>query len=100
MRAIWVWLLAGCTLAAPPDAKKLTARELFYSAVDTPAAGAKPAKTAAKPKPPSHTKAPASGPNLAGNSTTGQISIPVVNAAYRPQGPHPALGLGYTILKK
>ena len=63
MRGIWLCLLAGCSMAwylgAQQDAKKLTARELFYSAVDTPpAAPHKPAKPAAKPKAPSRKSAP------------------------------------------
>ncbi|MBZ5591122.1 MAG: DUF4384 domain-containing protein [Acidobacteriia bacterium] len=107
MRGIWLCLLAGCALSAgagaQQDAKKFTARELFYAAVDTPtASGQKPAKAAAKAKPPSH-KASASDQTVAGGASTGQSSngaVPVVKAAYRPQGPHPALGLRYTILKK
>jgi len=105
MRGICLCLLAGCSIAgvaAQQDAKKLTARELFYSAVDTPAPAApKPAK--AKAKPPSHQKTPASDQTVAQSAPTGPRSngtVPVVNAAYRPQGPHPALGLRYTILKK
>lgn len=95
MKLIWVTLLAVCGigsfLAAQQDTKKLTARELFYAAVDSPApapheaAKAKPAhKSAAAPE-----QAPAQQP-----------SVPVVTAAYKPQGPDPALGLRYTILKK
>ena len=102
MRRIWLCWLAGCSMAwylgAQQDAKKLTARELFYSPVDTPpAAPHKPAKPAAKPKPPSRKNAPAdTEPTVASNAP----SAPVVPVAYRPQGPHPALGLRYTILKK
>jgi len=92
-------------LGAQQDAKKLTARELFYSAVDTPpAAPHKPAKPAAKPKPPSRKSSTDSDQTVAsGASSSGQGSngsVPVIQAAYRPQGPHPALGLRYTILKK
>ena len=90
MRLGWVSLLTVCGigsfLVAQEDAgKKLTARELFYAAVDSPApASRKPAKPAAKPK----------------QQPVQQASIPVVAAAYKPQGPHPALGVRYTILKK
>lgn len=94
MKSFWVGLLAVCGigsfLAAQQDTKKLTARELFYSA-DSPAP---PAHKAAKSKP-AHksTSAPDEAPAQ-------QPSVPVVTAAYRPHGPHPALGLRYTILKK
>jgi hypothetical protein len=103
MRGIWVCLLAVGSMAwylgAQQDTKKLTARELFYSPVDTPpAAPHKPAKPAAKPKPPSHKTAP--DPDQTTTAQASSASIPVVQAAYRPQGPHPALGLRYTILKK
>lgn len=96
MKLISVSLLTFCGigsfLVAQEDAgKKLTARELFYAAVDAPAPAAhKPAKPAAKPK-------PAPAPERA---SARQASTPVVAVAYRPQGPHPALGLRYTILKK
>ena len=110
MRGIWWCLLAGCSMAwylgAQQDAKKLTARELFYSAVDTPpAAPHKPAKPAAKPKAPSRKSTPVSDsdPTVASSASSGQGSngsVPVIQAAYKPQGPHPALGLRYTILKK
>ena len=92
MKLIWVSLLTICGIgsflvAQEDSGKKLTARELFYAAVDSPApAPRKAAKPAAKPKP---TSAPSQ-----------QTSIPVVTAAYKPQGPHPALGLRYTLLKK
>jgi hypothetical protein len=106
MRGIFLCLLAGCSIAlnlGAQDDKKLTARELFYAAVDSPtAAPHKPAKPAAKPKPPSHKSAPDSDQTASGSSA-GQGSsgaVPVIQAAYRPQGPHPALGLRYTILKK
>jgi len=105
MRRIWLCLLAGCSIgagvAAQQDGKKLTARELFYSAVDTPAPAAQ--KPAAKAKPASHKKTAASDQTVASGGSTGQGSssaAPMVNAAYRPQGPHPALGLRYTILKR
>jgi hypothetical protein len=100
MKGIWLCLLAGCSIGAQQDAKKLTARELFYSAVDTPApAAAKPAK--AKVKPPAQKKSPAADQTVAESShQMSNAAIPVVKAAYRPQGPHPALGLRYTILKK
>jgi len=100
MKPIWVSLLAVCGiggfLAAQQDAgKKLTARELFYAAVDSPAPAAhKTAKPAAKPKP-----ARKSEPDQDAAAVR-QAPVPVVMAAYRPQGPHPALGLRYTILKK
>jgi hypothetical protein len=94
MKAIWFWLLAGPYVFGQQDAKKLTARELFYSAVEAPQPAAQ--KPAAKPKQTHHKAALA--PEESGASST--PSIPVVAAAYRPQGPRPALGLRYTILKK
>src|SRR5579863_3460674 len=107
MRGICLCLLAGCSIAlylGAQDDKKLTARELFYAAVDTPTPR-KPAKSAAKSKPASHKSAPVSDSDQtvastgsAGHSSDG--AVPVTQAAYRPQGPHPALGLRYTILKK
>ena len=105
MRGIWVCLLAGCSMAlhvgAQQDDKKLTARELFYSAVDTPpAAPHKSAKPAAKPKQPSRKNTPDSDPAVANGGSSSNGAVPVTQAAYRPQGPHPALGLRYTILKK
>jgi len=105
MRGIWVCLLAGCSMAlyvgAQQDGKKLTARELFYSAVDTPpAAPHKSAKPAAKPKQTSRKNTPDSDPAAANSGSGSNGAVPVVQAAYRPQGPHPALGLRYTILKK
>jgi hypothetical protein len=96
MKLIWVSLVTVCGigsfLAAQDDAsKKLTARELFYAAVDAPSpAPHKAAKPAAKPKP-----APAQG-----QAPAPQASVPVVAVAYKPQGPLPALGLRYTLLKK
>ena len=103
MRGIWLCLLAGCSMAwylgAQQDSKKLTARELFYSPVDTPpAAPHKPAKPAAKPKPPTHKTTPDTDQTAAAQGSG--ASVPVVQAAYRPQGPHSALGLRYTLLKK
>jgi len=65
MKAIWLNLLAGCSgLAACAWAQqgngKLTARELFYSAVDTPAPAAhKAEEPAPKPKPAHRKSAPA-----------------------------------------
>ncbi len=110
MKAICLYLLAGGGLAACAWAQqsgaKLTARELFYSAVDTPAPAAhKAEKAAPKPKPVRHKSAPAveetaSGRAPATPAPTSSQSAPVMNAAYRPQGPRPALGLRYTILKK
>ena len=110
MKAICVYLLAGGGLAACAWAQqsgaKLTARELFYSAVETPAPAAhKAEKPAPKPKPARHKSVPAIEETAIGRapattSTTPSQSAPVVNAAYRPQGPRPALGLRYTILKK
>lgn len=110
MKAIWFRLLAGCSLAvsawAQQPGAKLTARELFYSAVDAPAAAAhKAEKPAPKPKPARHKSAPAveetaSGRAPATPAPTSSQPVPVMNAAYRPQGPRPALGLRYTILKK
>jgi len=109
MKAIWLYLLAGCGLVASafaqPGGGKLTARELFYSAVDTPAPAAhKAEKPAPKPKPARRKSAPpvedtaASGHGPASPAAT--QPVPVMNTAYRPQGPRPALGLRYTILKK
>jgi hypothetical protein len=109
MKAIWLYLLAGCGLVASAWAQqgggKLTARELFYSAVDTPDPAAhKPEKPAPKPKPARRKSAPpveetaASGHGPASPAAT--QPVPVMNTAYRPQGPRPALGLRYTILKK
>jgi hypothetical protein len=74
----------GTFLAAQQDTQKLTARELFYTAVDSaaPPAAHKTPKAAAKAKPPA------------------DHSVPVVAVAYKPQGPHPALGLRYSVLKK
>jgi len=108
MRAIWLCLLAGCGLAASAWAQqsgdKLTARELFYSAVDTPApASHKPEKPAPKPKPARHKSAPAVEEAASGRGPASSVAaqpVPVMNTAYRPQGPRPALGLRYTILKK
>src|SRR5690349_3403750 len=60
IRAYWLCIAACCGFVAlagaQPDAKKLTARELFYSAVETPSAPAAAAKaekpaTSAKVKP-------------------------------------------------
>ena len=107
MKAIRFCLLAGCGLAASAwcqqGASKLTARELFYAAVDTPTpAGHKTEKSAVKPKL-RHKSAPAVEERANGRApaapTAGQ-SAPVTNAAYRPQGQRPALGLRYTILRK
>ena len=110
MRAIWLRLVAGCGLAvsawAQENVGKLTARELFYSPVDTAApATHKADKPAIKPKPARHKSAPAveetaSGRAPATPAPTSNQSAPVMTAAYRPQGPRPALGLRYTILKK
>jgi hypothetical protein len=107
MKAIWLCLLAGGGLAASVWAQqssgKLTARELFYSAVDTPApAPHKAEKPAPKPKP-HHKNAPAVEETASGRgpaSSAAPQPVPVMNTAYRPQGPRPALGLRYTILKK
>ena len=97
MKAIWLCLLAGGCVFGQQDAKKLTARELFYSAVESPPATAhKTQKPAAKANVAPHKTAPA--PEESAGGTT--PSIPVVAVAYRPQGPRPALGLRYTILKK
>src|SRR5690242_11234172 len=97
MKAIWLCLLAGGYVLGQQDAKKLTARELFYSAVEPPPPAAKKAqKPAAKPKPAIRKSSPAPEESAASNAP----SIPVLNAAYRPQGPRAALGLRYTILKK
>ena len=94
MKLIGVGLLAltgiGNFLAAQQDSKQLTARELFYAA-DSPAP---PAHKTTKSQP-AHKPAP-----VADEAPAKQPSVPVVTAAYKPQGPHPALGLRYTILKK
>jgi hypothetical protein len=108
MKAIWLYLLAGCGLAASAWAQqssgKLTARELFYSAVDTPEPAAHKAdKPAPKPKPARHKSAPAVDETASGRAPAASVAaqpVPVMNTAYRPQGPRPALGLRYTILKK
>jgi hypothetical protein len=108
MRALGLYLLAGLVLAscvsAQQDAKKLTARELFYSAADTPApAPHKPGKVPGKAKSAARKNTPA-GDQTAADPTPAPLSanepIPVVHAAYKPQGPHPALGLRYTILRR
>jgi hypothetical protein len=93
MKPIGFCLLALCGigpfLAAQQDAQKLTARELFYAAVDSPAppTAHKTTKAATKPKP-------------VQNDAPAGHSSPVVQVAYKPQGPRPALGLRYTILKR
>jgi hypothetical protein len=103
----WCLLAASswvsCALAQQVTGK-LTARELFYSATE-PAASPKPAKPAAKPKPPRHkTPTPADPVETAGNQTpaapAGSEAAPVIQAAYKPHGSRPALGLRYTMLKK
>jgi hypothetical protein len=99
MRAIWLSVLAlggiGFFLLAQEDAKKLTARELFYSAADSPAPAPKPGKAAATSKP-----APRKSTQAADPSASPDPSVPVVAVAYKPTGPHPALGLRYTILRR
>ena len=106
MKGIWLCLLAGSTMFAQQEqeARKFTARELFYSAVDAQTAPAqKPSKAASKARPQPRTKTAPSGEAAAGVASAGQTpngSAPVVNAAYRPKGPRAALGLRYTILKK
>jgi len=124
-KAYWL-CIAGCcgfvaVAGAQPDAKKLTARELFYSAVETPSAPAAVAKapkpaTSAKPKQPRRSanqqvatggsvtnpseemanRQPTPRPETPSNSET----VPVINAAYKPHGAGMPLGLRYTILKK
>jgi hypothetical protein len=97
MKRIWVSLFTICGigtfLAGQEDTgKKLTARELFYASVDTPAPTAhKAAKHAAKPK---------QNPPAEEQTATRTQAVPVVTAAYKPQGPRQALGLRYTILKR
>ena len=108
MRALGLYLLVGLGLAscvsAQQDAKKLTARELFYSAADTPApAPHKPGKVPGKAKSAPRKNTPAADQTAADQTPAPQSAnepIPVVHAAYKPQGPHPALGLRYTILRK
>jgi len=110
MKATWLYLLAGGVMVpavfAQQTGPKLTARELFYAAVDTPASSGagKPEKPAPKPKAARHKNPPATGSDEAVAQTPSQGSagapVPVVHAAYKPTGPHPALGLRYTILKK
>ncbi len=94
MRLIGVGLLAlagiGNFLAAQQDSKQLTARELFYSA-DSPTP---PVHKTTKSQP---AHKPATVPDEA---PAQQPAVPVVTAAYKPQGPQPALGLRYAILKK
>jgi|SRR5579872_1082949 len=101
MRPIRLFLLAGsgilsCVFGQQP-ASKLTARELFYSAVDNPPV-AVVKKPAAKPKPAQKTSRD-TAKNQAPEETPNP-KAPVVNAAYRQAGTGPALGLRYTILKK
>ncbi len=97
MKRIWVSLITLCGigtfLSAQEDAgKKLTARELFYAAVDAPAPAAhKAVKHTAKPK----QNAPSQEPTSSAPAT-----VPTIAVAYKPQGPRPALGLRYTILKR
>jgi Domain of unknown function (DUF4384) len=100
MRVIWLGVLAmgaiGFSGFAQEDAKKLTARELFYSAADSPAPAPKTAKPAAKSKPAARKSTPA----VENATASANPSSPVVAVAYKPTGPHPALGLRYTILKR
>jgi hypothetical protein len=95
MKPLWLGLLAaygiGNLLGAQQDVKKLTARELFYAAVDTPSAARKPAKAAAKPKPVRKNAAPSD------ETEAGDPPVPKTTVAYKP---HSALGLRYTILKR
>jgi hypothetical protein len=108
MRAIGFSLLAVFGIipcvSAQQDAKKLTARELFYSTGDTPApAPHKTAKAPGKAKPARPKSSPTADQATAAQPPATQSSnepIPVVQATYKPQGPHSALGLRYTILKK
>ncbi len=98
MKPIGLGLLALCGigsfLIAQQNAEKLTARELFYAAADSPPPVAhKTAKPAAKAKPVTKSTSTAS-------STPVDSSVPVVAVAYKPQGPRPALGLRYSILKR
>ena len=102
MKVTWVSLLAVCGLgsflAAQEDAgKKLTARELFYAAVDSPAPTTHKAKAAARKKP--TREAPAT-PAVEDQKPAQHSATPVVAVGYKPQGAHPALGLRYTILKR
>jgi len=94
-----------------PRKKQLTARELFYAAVETPAATPKvePAKAAPKPtsrpqKPPKpvevarsddRTTASRNSPSLPDSSQAAQSTVP----ARSPDAAGPVLGLRYTILK-
>jgi hypothetical protein len=100
MRVIWLGVLTiggiGFSGFAQQDAKKLTARELFYSAPDSPAPAPKTGKPAAKSKSAPRKSAPA----VENAAASADPSSPVVAVAYKPTGPHPALGLRYTILKR
>jgi hypothetical protein len=106
MRALWWSLLVSCLALSALSQQRgnLTARELFYSAVETPSpAPHKAAKPAAKSKTARQKSVPAD--ETASTRTEmppsrGSQPVPVVHAAYRPQGSLPALGLRYTILKK
>jgi hypothetical protein len=125
IKAYWLCIAACCGFVAvadaQPDAKKLTARELFYSAVETPSAPAAAAK-AGKPETPAKVKpsrrrahqqpetAPAtsnpseeianSRPTSRPETPSNSESVPVINAAYKPHGAGMPLGLRYTVLKK
>jgi hypothetical protein len=77
--------------SAQQDVKKLTARELFYAAVDTPSPARKPTKAAARPKPVRKRATPSD------ETEADKPPVPVTTVAYKPQS---ALGLRYTILKR
>jgi hypothetical protein len=106
MKATWLGLLTGCltVLAGQQGDKKLTARELFYSAVDDGAASAATQKKpASNPKPkPARKKntetaaAPVSAAPNHPHAASAHQGAPVILAGYKSR----PLGLRYSILKK
>ncbi|HKX00282.1 MAG TPA: DUF4384 domain-containing protein [Bryobacteraceae bacterium] len=106
MKARGLGLLAAILLVpgswAQQEERKLTARELFYAAVDTPAPAA-PKASKSKARPARHKPAAPAAEEAARQTAPAEgpsQSLPVIQAAYRPSGPRPALGLRYTILKR
>lgn len=99
----WIALSAWCQ----EPAKKLTARELFYAALDTQAPAPSPAKPAAPKAKPARPKttpaATASQPqDVINQPPSGSVApgrAPVIKAAYSGAS-GPPLGLRYSILKR